>query len=74
MRHRDAQARAEERLLDVVRGQRIAGEEHVDEAVPDEMAQVVAAARVHDGRAGDDQDFSACRGGRRAWRRPRRGR
>ena len=61
--HRNAQARAKERLLDVVGGERISRKQHVDETVPDEMAHVVAAARMHDGGAGDHQYLSRAAAG-----------
>ena len=46
-----AQAGAEQGLLDVVRGQGVAGEQHVDVA-PRISWQNLAAAGVHDGRPG----------------------
>ena len=54
-----AQAGAEQRLLDVVRGQRVAGEQHVDVAVADELAKVRHAAGMHDGRSADEQSLAA---------------
>ena len=55
----DAQAGAEEGLLDVVRGQGVAGEEHVDIAHADELLEELAAAGVHDGRPADQQRLAA---------------
>ena len=53
------QARAEQRLLNVVRRQRIAGEELVDVAGPNEFAQVLAAAGVNDRRPADDERLAS---------------
>ncbi len=58
-----AQAGAEQRLLDVVRGQGVAGEQHVDVAAANQLAQVLAAAGVHDRRAADQQRLAAARVG-----------
>ena len=50
-----AERRAEERLLDVVRGEAVAGEEGLHVAAADEARQVGAAAGVdHDGTANHD--------------------
>ena len=57
--HRDAEAGAEERLLDVVGGECVAGEQHVDVVAADEPAQQLAAACVNNGRSGHDQNFAA---------------
>ena len=54
-----AQARAEEGLLDVVRGQGVAGQEQVDIAHADDLFEELAAAGVHDGGTGDDRRASA---------------
>ena len=55
----DAQAGAEERLLDVVRGQRVAGKQLVDVAAANQRAQDRSAAGVDDRRAADDQRLAA---------------
>ncbi len=55
----DAEAGAEERLLDVVRGQGIAGEELVNKSSADELAEGGAAAGVDDSRTADDKRFTA---------------
>ena len=44
----DAERRAEQRGLDVVDGERVPGEEHVDESRADERGEVRRAARVDD--------------------------
>ena len=62
--HRDPQARIKERLLDVVRRERVSREQHVDEPLLDQPAEVIAAAGVHDGRTGNDQDLSFAVAGR----------
>ena len=56
---RDAQAGAVERLLDVVRGQGVAGEEDVQVAGADQPADVLAAAGVDDRRAEHREDLLA---------------
>ena len=53
----NSQAGAEHRLLDIVRCQRIAGEQHVDVAGSNQTTEVFAAARVHDGGASDNKRF-----------------
>ena len=55
----DAERGAEERLLDVVHGERVAGEQHVDVAGADQILEVGAAAGVHDDRPGDERDAAA---------------
>ena len=55
----NAQAGAEEGLLDVVRGQGVAGQEHVDIAHADDLFEELAAAGVYDGGTGDDRRASA---------------
>ena len=54
-----AQARAEERLLDVVRGQGVAGEQLVDVAAANQLAKSRPAAGVDDRRAADDERLAA---------------
>jgi hypothetical protein len=54
-----AEARAEQRGLDVVRRDRVAAEEHVDVPVADHLREVRAAPRVDDRGTGDDQDLPA---------------
>ena len=54
---RDAQARAEQSLLDVMRRQGVAGEQHIDEAAANQPADVIAAAGVNDGGAEYGEDF-----------------
>ena len=56
---RDAQAGAVQSQLDVVRGQGVAGEQHVEVAAADQPADVLAAAGVDDGGAEHGQDFLA---------------
>ena len=51
----NAQAGAEQGLLDVVRGQGVAGQEHVDIAQANDLFEELAAAGVHDGGTGDDR-------------------
>ena len=51
----DAEARAEQRLFDVVRGERVAGEQLVDVAAANKLAQVRAAAGMDDRRPADDE-------------------
>ena len=41
----DAERRARERDLDVVHGERVAGEQHVDVAEPDQIAEILASRR-----------------------------
>src|SRR5207253_3077385 len=55
----DAERGPEERLLDVVRGQAVAGEERLDVAVAHETGQVGPAAGVDHDRTGDDDDLAA---------------
>src|SRR4030095_8071334 len=55
----DAERGAEERLLDVMHGQRVAGEQHVDVAAPNQLAEIRPAAGVDDHGAGDDGDAIA---------------
>ena len=50
-----SQAGAEQRLLDVVSGQRVAGKQLVDVAVAQQLADESAAAGVHDRRAAHQQ-------------------
>ena len=57
----DAERRAEERLLDVVDGERVAGEQDVDVAAANQLLEVRRAAGVHDDRSGDDGDPAAAR-------------
>ena len=57
-----AQAGAEQRLLDVVRGQGVAGEQLVDVAAANQLAQRGAAAGVDDRRPADEQRLAAARG------------
>ena len=54
-RQRNAQARAEQRLLDVVGGQRIAREEHLHPALPDQPGDLRRRPGVHDRRATHQQ-------------------
>ncbi len=49
----------EERLLDVVRGQGVAGEQDVEIALADQLADVLDAAGVDDGGAEDGEDLLA---------------
>ena len=58
---RDAETRAVERLLDVVRRQGIAGEEHVDEAVANQLGNQFAPAGVDHGRSQDGEHLVARR-------------
>ena len=51
-----AERRPEELRLDIVGGQRVSGEQRVDEAVSDQTFQVFAGARVDDRRTADEQD------------------
>ena len=51
----DAERRAEELRLDVVHRERIAREERVDEAVADQLGEIVPGAGVHDRGAADEQ-------------------
>ena len=55
----NAQARAEQRLLDVVRRQRVAGEQLVDVAAANQLAHGRPAAGVDDRRPADDQRLAA---------------
>jgi hypothetical protein len=55
----DAEAGAEETLLDVVGGQRVAGEKFVDVAAADELTQGRAAAGVDDCGSADDECLAA---------------
>ena len=57
----DAERGAEQRLLDVVHGQRVAGEQDVDEAAANQLLEMRRSAGVHDHRAGDDGDPAARR-------------
>src|SRR5690242_9012164 len=50
-----AQARAKQGLLDVVRGERIAGKQAVDVAAADQTRHVLDAAGVNDGWSTDEQ-------------------
>ena len=59
LREVDAERRAEQRRLDVVRGQRVAGEQHVDEAGLDQRDHRRRRAGVHDRRAADPEDLVA---------------
>ena len=52
----DAERRAEERRLDVVGGERVAGEQHVDEAGVDQRDHRRRRAGVHDAGPADPQD------------------
>ncbi len=54
-----AQAGAEEGLLDVVRGQGVAGKQHVDVAQANHLLEELAAAGVNHGGSGDDQGLAA---------------
>ena len=53
----DAQRRPEQRLLDVVDRERVAGKQHVHVAAVDQSHQMRPRAGVDHGRAGDDQDL-----------------
>ena len=55
----DPEAGTEEGLLDIVSGERVAGEDFVDIAATDELAQSGTAAGVDDGRAADDECLAA---------------
>ena len=55
----DAERGAEERLLDVVHGERVAGQQHVDVAGANQLLKVRRPAGVHDDRPGDDGDAAA---------------
>src|SRR5262249_5576074 len=57
----DAERGAEQRLLHVMDRERVAREEHVDEAAADEIAEIPSAARMDDDRAGHDGDALAGR-------------
>ena len=57
--HVDAERGAVERLLDVVDRERVAGEQHVDVAAANQIAEVGAAAGVDDDRPGDERDAAA---------------
>src|SRR5213078_2628240 len=54
-----AEARPEERLFDIVCGQRIAGEELVDISTADQLAKRWAATRVYDRWSADDERLAA---------------
>jgi len=54
--HVDPKRRAIERLFRVVDRQRVACEEDVDVAAPDQVAEIGAAAGVDDDGAGDEGD------------------
>src|SRR5579875_21097 len=56
---RDAQTGAKERLLNVVRGQSIAGEQNVQVAVTDEPADMFDTAGVNNGGTKDSQNLLA---------------
>ena len=51
--------------LDVVDGERVAGEQHLDVAEPHEVAEVVRAAGVDDHRPGHERDPPTARRARR---------
>ena len=55
----DAERRAVQRLLGIVDRERVAGQQHVDEAAADQLAEVHTAAGVHHHRTGDDGDAIA---------------
>src|SRR5207249_4277339 len=55
----DAERGPEERLLDVVRGEAVAGEERLDVAAADETGEVRPAAGVDHDRTGDHHDLAA---------------
>ena len=57
--HIHAERRAVQRLLDVMDSEGVARKHHVDVALPDEIAEVRAAARVDDDRTGDEGDALA---------------
>ncbi len=59
----DAQRCPEQRLLDVVDGEGVAGQQHIHETAADQIAEVRSAAGVHDDRSGDDGDLFAGRFG-----------
>src|SRR5439155_4914661 len=54
----NAERRAVERVLDVVRGERVAGKEQVHVTPCDQFLQMLSGTGVNDGRPADDQDFS----------------
>src|SRR3954469_10212210 len=54
--HIDPERGAVQGLLDVVHRQRVAGEQDVDVAMPDEIAEVLSTAGVDDDRADDEGD------------------
>ncbi len=54
-----AEAGAEQRLLDIMRGQSVAGEELVDVAGADEIGDKLAAAGVDDRRPADQKRLAA---------------
>ena len=53
----DAERRAEQRELDVVDGERVAGEQHLHVAGANQLGQIRRAAGVHDDRSGDEGDL-----------------
>ena len=54
----NAERRAVERVLNVVRGERVAGKEQVHVTPGDQFLQMLSGTGVNDGRPADDQDFS----------------
>ena len=59
LRQVDAERGAEQRRLDVVGGQRVAGEQHVDEAGVDQRDHRRRGAGVHDAGAADPEHLLA---------------
>ena len=66
-----AERRAEQRRLDVVRGERVAREQHVDPARRDQLLEVNAGAGVDDRGAADEEDLPAPRRACQPCRGPR---
>jgi len=56
---RDAEAGSVESMLDVVGGQGVAGEQHIEIAGADQLDDVLDAARMHHGRTEHREDLVA---------------
>src|SRR4029453_9416155 len=52
----DTERGAEQRVFDVVHGQGVAGQQHIDETGADELAEIRHAASVHEDRTSHDGD------------------